>query len=217
MFRQPTHVDAHLTPMAEAVYAVTILGTEVALANFDDGRDPGYALPGIRHGPSASASVCVHFNHSEVNDMISIGRMMAAMGLIVVVAGCYEHTYTVGAGAPAGPVVYGEWQHHWLGGLIGERTHELGELCPSGNATIHDEQTFLNGLVTFLTSGIYTPTTVTIRCSTGQSAQLQLSRKEIVSIVTAPAFRERLETVLPGRLREVESGIEALEEDFADG
>ncbi len=149
--------------------------------------------------------------------MISIGRMMAAMGLIVVVTGCFEHTYTVGAGAPAGPVVYGEWQSHWLLGLTGHRTHELGELCPSGNATIHDEWTFLNGLVAVLTTGIYAPTTVTIRCSTGQSAQLQLSRKEIASIVTAPAFRERLETVLPGRLREVESGIEVLEEDFAGG
>ena len=149
--------------------------------------------------------------------MISIGRMMAAIGLVLVVAGCYEHTYTVGAGAPASPVVYDQWENHWLAGLIGHRTHELSEVCPSGNATIHDEQTFLNGLVSVLTSGIYAPTTVTIRCSTGQSAQLQLSRKEIVSIVTAPAFRERLETVLPGRLREVESGIEALEEDFADG
>ena len=149
--------------------------------------------------------------------MISIGRMMAATGLIVVAEGCYEHTYTIGAGAPAGPVVYGEWQSHWLAGLIGERTHELGELCPSGNATIHDEQTFWNGLISVLTTGIYTPTTVTIRCSTGQSAQLQLSRKEIVSILTAPAFRKRLEVVLPGRLREVDSGIEALEEDLADG
>ncbi len=148
--------------------------------------------------------------------MISIGRMMAATGLIVVAAGCYEHTYTVGAGAPAGPVVYGEWQSHWLGGLIGHRTHELGELCPAGNATIHDEQTFLNGLVAVLTSGIYTPTKVTIRCSTGQSAQLELSRKEVVSILTAPAFHERMETVLPGRLPNVEPGIEALEEDLAD-
>ena len=59
--------------------------------------------------------------------MISIGRMMAATGLIVVAAGCYEHTYTIGAGAPAGPVVYGEWQSHWLAGLIGERTRRLGQ------------------------------------------------------------------------------------------
>ncbi len=92
----------------------------------------------------------------------------------------------------------------------------MSEVCPSGNATIHDEQTFLNGLVAVLTSGIYTPTKVTIRCSTGQSAQLQLSRKEVVSILSAPAFRNRMETVLPGRLPDVESGIEALEEDLAD-
>ena len=148
--------------------------------------------------------------------MIRVGRMMAAIGLVVVAAGCFEHTYTVGAGAPAGPVVYGEWQNHWLGGLLGERTQEVSEVCPSGNATIHDEQTFLNGLVAVLTTGIYTPTKVTIRCRTGQSAQLQLSRKEVVSILTAPAFRERLETVLPGRLHNVEPGIEALEEDLAD-
>ncbi len=149
--------------------------------------------------------------------MIRVGRMMAAIGFVAVAAGCFEHTYTVGAGAPTGPVVYGEWQNHWLGGLIGERTHELSEVCPSGNATIHDEQTFLNGLVTALTGGIYAPTTVTIRCSTGQSAQLQLSRKEVISILTAPAFRERVETVLPGHLRKVDSGIEALEEYLADG
>jgi len=202
--------------MAEAVYAVTILGTEVALANSDDGRDPEGVLQGIRYCPGASASVSVQFNHSEVSDMISIGRMMAAIGLMVVVAGCYEHTYTVGAGAPAGPIVYGEWQNHWLGGLIGERTHELSQVCPSGNATIHDEQTFLNGLVGVLTAGIYTPTKLTIRCSTGQRVDIVLSEEEVLSILIAPAFREQVAVLLPDRLHELEPGIEALEEDVAD-
>jgi hypothetical protein len=149
--------------------------------------------------------------------MISAWRMMTAMGFVLVVAGCYEHTFTIGAGAPAGPIVYDEWQTHWLSGLIGERTHDVSALCPSGNATIHDEQTFLNGLVSALTIGIYSPTKVTIRCSTGQSAQLELSRKEIVSILTAPEFRERLETMLPSRLREIDSRIKVLEEELADG
>ena len=148
--------------------------------------------------------------------MISSWRMLAALGLVIVVSGCFEHTYTVGAGAPAGPVVYSEWQSHWLSGLIGERTHELDAICPSGNATVHDEQGFLNGLVTALTAGIYSPTTLTVRCSTGQRAQLELSKKEVVSIVTAPAFRQRVETLLPGRVRMVDAGIEALEEDLAD-
>ena len=85
--------------------------------------------------------------------MSGIGRMAAAAGLVMVTAGCYEHTYTVGRGAPAGPIVYEEWQNHWLGGLIGHDTHELETVCPSGNATIHDEQSFLNGLVSALTGG----------------------------------------------------------------
>ena len=34
--------------------------------------------------------------------MITIWRMMATVGLVLVVVGCYEHTYTVGGGAPAG-------------------------------------------------------------------------------------------------------------------
>ena len=33
---------------------------------------------------------------------------------------CPFKTYTVGEGAPAGPVVYEKWNHSWLGGLIGE-------------------------------------------------------------------------------------------------
>ena len=197
--------------MAETVYALRFLGTGVALARSDDAGTPNALFWGW-YGPGASASVvCTSITGDERHD-----HHLADDGDGGLMVGCYEHTYTVGGGAPAGPVVYSEWQHHWLGGLIGERTHELSNVCPSGNATIHDEQTFLNGLVSALTAGIYAPTTVSIRCDTGQRAQLQLSRKEIVSILTSPAFRDRLETVLPGRLREVDSGLKALEEEFAD-
>ena len=143
-------------------------------------------------------------------------RIMTTMGMVLVVAGCYEHTYTMGAGAPSGPIVYEEGQDHWLGGLIGERTHDLSQVCPSGNATIHDEQTFLNGLVSALTVGIYTPTNLTIRCSTGQRADIVLSEEEVLSILIAPAFRERVAALLPDRLHQVEFGIQALEEDVAD-
>ena len=127
-----------------------------------------------------------------------------------------QHTHTIGAGAPDGPIVYDEWQGHWLGGLIGERTHNVSQICPSGNATIHDEQTFLNGLVGVLTAVIYTPTKLTIRCSTGQRVDIVLSEEEVLSILIAPAFREQVAVLLPDRLHELEPGIEALEEDVAD-
>lgn len=132
---------------------------------------------------------------------------------VLVATGCYEHTFTVGAGAPTGPVVYSEWHSSWLGGLIGERNIDVDEICPSGNATIHDEQSFLNGLVSALTAGIYTPTEVKIRCDTGQSVEIGLDEGELMTILTAPAFHERVEQVLPARLTEVEEGVRTLAVD----
>ncbi len=146
--------------------------------------------------------------------MIQMGRVAVTLDLVIVTTGCYEHTYTVGQGAPAGPVVYEEWHNHWLGGLIGEKNLDVELLCPSGNATIHNEQTFLNGLVSALTASIYTPTTVKIRCESGRSAEITLSEEQILAIVTSSAFLERVERVMPGRLQEAQLGVQAQEEDL---
>ena len=149
--------------------------------------------------------------------MERIGRMAAALTLIIVTTGCFEHTYTMGQGASAAPVVYDEWHSQWLGGLIGERNLDINVLCPSGNATIHDEQSFLNGLVTVLTTGIYSPTTVKVRCEGGRSADVDLSRQEVIGIITAPAFLERIEAMVPERIEEARLGRQTLDEDVQDG
>lgn len=140
-------------------------------------------------------------------------RWVMMMGLLVAVAGCFEHTYTMGVGAPTGPVVYDEWHNQWLGGLIGERNLRVQEICPSGNATIHDEQSFLNGLVSALTAGIYTPTVVTIRCDTGRSVDINLDEGEVMTILEAPVFLEIIEDRLPERLADAQEGLRALEDD----
>ena len=146
--------------------------------------------------------------------MHQMGRVAAALGLVIATTGCHQHTYTVGQGAPTGPVVYEERQNHWLAGLIGDKTLDVPRICPSGNATIHDEQSFLNGLVATLTWGIYSPTTVKIRCDSGDSAAVVLSESQVIAILTSPAFLERVETVMPGRLAEAQLGVQALEQDF---
>jgi len=130
--------------------------------------------------------------------------------LTIATTGCYEHTFAVGQGAPVGPVVYDEWHNHWLLGLIGERTIQVEQHCPSGNATIHDEQSFLNGLVSVLTSGIYSPTTVTIRCEGGAGMDLELDEGELMTILQSPDFFHRVQAVTPERLPEVERGHRAL-------
>lgn len=142
---------------------------------------------------------------------MACGLMM--VGVLVSTTGCFEHTYNAGVGAPAGSVVYDEWQSHWLGGLIGERTLDIRTYCPSGNATVHDEQSFLNGLVATLTAGIYAPTTVTIRCDTGGTVGLTLEESELITILSAPAFLEGVQRYAPDRYDEAVTGVRALQQD----
>ena len=141
-------------------------------------------------------------------------RTIVPLCLAAIAAGCYEHTYTIGTGAQTGPLVYDHWQNHWLGGLIGEEIVDISEICPSGNATIHDEQTFLNGLVSALTVGIYTPTEVKSRCRGGRSGQLELDKATVRRIVAAPVFLERVEEIAPERLQEAINGATKLQEEL---
>ena len=113
----------------------------------------------------------------------------AILTLLVAAGACYEHTYQTGSGGAGGAVVYDSWRHHWIGGLISpDQEMELEEVCPSGNATIHEEMSFLNGPVGALTSGIYTPTKVEVRCREGRNSDLDFSAADIERIVVEPEF-----------------------------
>jgi len=127
---------------------------------------------------------------------------LGALAAAVTMAGCYEHTYHIGAGAPTGTVVYDQWRHHWIAGLISPGDEmALDDVCPSGNATIEQEMTFLNGLVSALTSGIYSPTTVRVKCATGR-ADLDIDPEAIEAFVSDPEFLEWVEAVTPELLDE---------------
>jgi hypothetical protein len=139
------------------------------------------------------------------------GTTLVCIALMVALAGCYEHTFTVGAGAPYAPVVEDEWQNFWLGGLIGHYRLDVERLCPTGDATIETKQTFLNGLVSALTSGIYTPTTVKVRCRTGRRADLGLSAQDVRILVGDPAFLDWVGQDMPELLDEATSAVVALD------
>ena len=130
-------------------------------------------------------------------------RAVCTLGAVVALAGCYEHTVTVGAGAPTGRIVYEEWKHHWLGGLIDpDQELELREVCPSGNATIKNEMSFLNGLVNGLTAGIYAPTTLRVRCATGRRAEFELGAEDVAGIVSEPGFLDWVGAAAPELLEQ---------------
>ena len=137
---------------------------------------------------------------------------IGAMCLLLAAAGCYEHTYTVGAGAPNAPVAYDKWHQHWIGGLISpDQEVRVREVCASGDATIHQELTFLNGLVSALTGGIFTPMTVKVRCRNGRRTSVDLSADDVARIVADPGFLDRVNTLLPDRLSEVQQALDGLD------
>jgi len=133
-----------------------------------------------------------------------------ALFVVLTLAACFQHTFTVGEGAPTGEIVYKHWHHHWLFGLIRpklQREVALAKFCPSGNATIHEEVTFLNGLIDVLIGVIYSPTTVTIQCDDGTMAELELSAEEVSALVHDPLFLQAVEEVAPDRLAEARTAL----------
>lgn len=131
------------------------------------------------------------------------GAWTAALAGLLLTAGCYEHTVAVGGGAPHAPVVDEHWQNFWLGGLVGHVRVDVEEVCPSGKATIEAKQTFLNGLVAALTTGIYTPTTLKIRCQDGRRSAVDLTSEDVETIVGDEAFLVWVGQDLPEQADEV--------------
>src|SRR5690606_13293345 len=79
------------------------------------------------------------------------GMLLVATTALGTVA-CHKHSYTVGAGGNTeGEAAYKKWESHWFFGMIGESQVKVSEVCPSGNATIKDSRSFLNGLVSAFT------------------------------------------------------------------
>ena len=138
--------------------------------------------------------------------------------LIVIVAvacigatSCWKHTYTVGAGAPEGQQIYKKWHSHYLFGLIGDKNVDVTTLCPSGNATVKDQHSFVNQIIQFLTIGIYGPTTVTVLCDDGKQTKLELSGEQISEIANDPRFLWVVNDYAPERLTEVQTALRDVE------
>ena len=97
----------------------------------------------------------------------TLGRAACALALIGASSACY--TTTLRSGQPANPArqEYDQRWHHGVIWGIAELSgpYNLKEICPNGWAEVKTETSFVNGLLDLLTSGVYAPQSVTIRCS----------------------------------------------------
>lgn len=87
--------------------------------------------------------------------------MVVALSFVMV--SCYTFTGVVGEGSKTGEVVVGK-NHYVVNGLAPISTANMKEL--TGGAKNYEftiTHSFVDGLLSAITGGIYTPTTVTIK------------------------------------------------------
>lgn len=99
-------------------------------------------------------------------------RGALAVVALVMASGCYTTTVRSGK-PPVDPTA--EYDGKWHSGVVWgiaelSGPYDLSEVCPNGWSEITTETSFVNGLVDGITSGIYNPQSVTIRCAAGGGA-----------------------------------------------
>jgi hypothetical protein len=122
--------------------------------------------------------------------------VVVALGLL---SGCFKHTYTYGAGGNTGapPKPDDAFVSHYLAGLIGEEVVDVKSICPSGNATVKDYQSFLNGLICALIGIIWYPSTIEVYCDKGETAVLTITPEQMRAMVKDPRVVQLLRESAP--------------------
>jgi hypothetical protein len=122
----------------------------------------------------------------------SFANVVLVATLALSATACFKHSYTVGTGGNTShDPQYAKWHSHFLYGIIGEKDVAVREVCPSGNGTVKDEISFVNGLVGALVGIVYYPTTVEVYCAEGgKAAMLTLSPATMRAIASDPKTSE---------------------------
>ncbi len=134
---------------------------------------------------------------------------LALAGLLASPA-CFTHLYTTDPAAADAEEVYKQRHNHFLFGLISkDEALDLTKLCPSGALQVEDKHTFVNQLLGGLTLGIWSPTTVTVRCVDGSAANVELGEEISRAIVNDRRFLELVADLYPERLAELRLASDA--------
>ncbi|WP_394907498.1 Bor family protein [uncultured Mesonia sp.] len=92
----------------------------------------------------------------------SLKMMSVLFAASMLLTSCYSYTSVVGEGAQ-GSNETTKWNHYVVYGLAPVGVSDSKQMANGAeNYTVHTRQSFVNGLVSALTFGIYTPTTTTV-------------------------------------------------------
>ena len=96
--------------------------------------------------------------------------MVAGLAALFLATGC--HTVRFQTNLPPGGAKYEEKGNFFLWGLVGEKEVDLKKVCPAGPARWQNQQTFVDGLIGFVTLGIYIPRTIDVECTAAKAGQV---------------------------------------------
>ena len=94
-------------------------------------------------------------------------KMLLATALALLITGCAQQTFTVqnkpASGSTKGKTIT---RHLFVSG-IGQKAVDAAKICGGAENVVKTEtqQTFVNGLLGFITLGIYTPLEARVYCS----------------------------------------------------
>ena len=88
--------------------------------------------------------------------------MAVLFAAAMLLSSCYSYTSVVGKGAQGNQKTT-KWNHYVVYGLAPVGVSDSKQMANGAeNYTVHTRQSFVNGLVSALTFGFYTPTTTTV-------------------------------------------------------
>jgi hypothetical protein len=99
-------------------------------------------------------------------------RAMACLVALATATGCY--TVRFQSSLPPGGDRYEEKGHFFLWGLVGEKEVDLKKLCPAGPSRWQNQQNFGDGVLGFVTLGIYIPRTVNVECTVARAGAVDV-------------------------------------------
>jgi hypothetical protein len=93
---------------------------------------------------------------------------------VCLLPGCYTTTLRSGLVASPASVAFDDRWHHGLFWGLAELSgpYDLKRICPEGWAEVETETSFINGLLHYLTSGVYASQTISVRCAAHRDPQL---------------------------------------------
>lgn len=95
-----------------------------------------------------------------IKKSLKLGAILLASATLLT--SCYSYTTVVGEGAKGNSEVK-EWNHYVVYGLAPVGISDPKEMAGgASDYTVKTEMSFVNGLVSALTFGLYSPTTTTV-------------------------------------------------------